>query len=377
MAVGDVQPTSFEFYEGIRILVPGALVVGVYQAIVASFDIAAPQPKADALGAIVAALAVGLVLYFIDLPAKTAYALNDQPHQELAEWDVQPPPGTGYLNLYFVLLDQQVPSGIRARALYMGSMYRIGYEAIHLLAFAAVGVLTVAAAAAVNVPSSVPVDGDTRLILIVSAGLQLPVVLGGALFDFRRALNPRYGAVKTGREALRDVSTDLFRHAGKAGVVAIVGAVFVIAHLIWPGLPRGLAVAGISVALAAWTVRYFRGHGDRKPISRSTASAMYGIAVASACLLAGVPEDAAAELTPGLAVGWGAIAILANVLIVSRGHERRLGGSYATQRTWLRMNRPELERTYFPASSTQPGADASETLGADPSIRDGDHKTGQ
>lgn len=141
-AIGEVSPSSFEFYEGIRILIPGALVVGAYEAVVATFRFEAPQATSDALAAFVAALVVGMVAYFLDFPSKGTAFRYLLPDATVRQWNVPAPPGRRPETLYFLILDEVLPAGLRNRALYYGSIFRIGYEAIYILfltGFAVIG----------------------------------------------------------------------------------------------------------------------------------------------------------------------------------------------------------------------------------------------
>jgi hypothetical protein len=142
MPPGEIGASSFEFYEGIRIFIPGAAVVGLYTGVVNTFALAAPDPANNLVAAAVAALLVGLLLYFIDYPSRGAAYLSGLPDQELENWNL--PKSLNRVNLYFVLMDTDLPGGIRNRALYMGSMYRIGVELAYLLFVTSVCVLGIA-----------------------------------------------------------------------------------------------------------------------------------------------------------------------------------------------------------------------------------------
>jgi hypothetical protein len=52
--------------------------------------------------------------------------------------------------------------------------------------------------------------------------------------------------------------------------------------------------------------------------------------------------------------GWYAAALLALILVVARGHEKRLRGAYATQNTWLKLNRSDMIIKYFECSEDSP-----------------------
>src|SRR6266545_2151956 len=121
--MADVSAGSFEFYEGIRILVPGGVAVGLITAIGNTFGVSGLNLAESIAGALAIALLLGFLAYYVDAPAKAAVFSPDQPTSTLAAWGVEPPSGMRLLNVYFVLLDEVMPAPIRARALYMGSIY--------------------------------------------------------------------------------------------------------------------------------------------------------------------------------------------------------------------------------------------------------------
>src|SRR5258708_10028090 len=96
MGIGDVNASSFEAYEGIRILLPGAIVVTLYAYVVATWAPSLASPSANTFGAIVAALLIGLFLLFVDFPARSAvYKSRELPDPELRSWDIDATPYGG------------------------------------------------------------------------------------------------------------------------------------------------------------------------------------------------------------------------------------------------------------------------------------------
>ena len=123
MALSDVGSQSFEFYEGIRIIIPGALIVGLVDALQWTLD-----PKhglsIDTATAVVAAIAFGLLAYFVDLPRQSAFFNRDLPSDLMRKYydehlantesdDVQ----VDHRNAFFVIADELMPAPIRARGL--------------------------------------------------------------------------------------------------------------------------------------------------------------------------------------------------------------------------------------------------------------------
>ena len=70
--MNEVSSSSFEFYEGLRVLVPGSLAVGLFAAATRTFGVGDAITFEDAVIAVVATLAIGFVLLFVDVPARAA-----------------------------------------------------------------------------------------------------------------------------------------------------------------------------------------------------------------------------------------------------------------------------------------------------------------
>src|SRR3954468_727036 len=124
MAIGNVGSDSFDFYEGIRIVLPGGLLVALFEAVVATTTNAGGVLVSQPALAFAATIGMGLLAYFIDVPSRSAIYLRDLPSNYFEE--NYAPHLKDWLNAFFVVSDETMPPGIRARALYMGSMFRIG-----------------------------------------------------------------------------------------------------------------------------------------------------------------------------------------------------------------------------------------------------------
>src|SRR5688572_8720990 len=135
MGASDVGAASFEFYEGIRIVLPGSFAVALANLAAHSLDVSLSLPTSQLVAAILASVAAGLLLYFIDAAARSDTYANDLPSLELSDWGEQPP-GFNKENICFVMLDDAFPTTLSSRALYWGSIFRIGFESIYLLAAA-------------------------------------------------------------------------------------------------------------------------------------------------------------------------------------------------------------------------------------------------
>jgi hypothetical protein len=350
VALGDVNPSSFEAYEGIRILIPGAVIVSVYGVVVDTFAPSAPSPASNAGAAVISALLVGLVLLFLDLPVKSAAYLNPSPglpNRKLESWGVDPKRS---LNLYLALLDVAIPATIRNRSLYMGSIFRIGFEGLYALGLTSIGVFATAAA----FPELGPSRGGTtatRAILFAIPLVSLLTLSGAAWVRIQYRVNNAKGPVST-LEATRSV---LNEQAGGVGITGLIGiilglgafVVFVCSHSSYAVL------VAAAVPAIAWAVKYFRGRpsgsgkgAHRLRLSPPAAVLLYAIPNAFGCCGAALVTGATTSFDTGTALAWAGLSLIPAFLIVSRGHERKLNGSFAAQNTWMDMNKMDLLEKY-------------------------------
>lgn len=119
MAESGISAASFDFYEGIRILLPGALAVGLFAGATSTFEQPGLVLSDNTFGAVIAVIIVGLLFYFVDVPAKAAAYFVNLPTDHLERWGATTRDDQSLLNVYFVMFDEDLPAGIRARALYM------------------------------------------------------------------------------------------------------------------------------------------------------------------------------------------------------------------------------------------------------------------
>jgi hypothetical protein len=343
MSSGELGASSFEFYEGIRILIPGAVCVGLYAGVVATFGLAAPTPHQNIIGALVAALIVGLLLHFMDFPSRSAVYRSELPDAELEEWEL--PPDLSRANFYFVLLDTDIPSGIRNRALYMGSMFRIGYELIYLLFGTAIGV--------VGLAFLIPSAGPERPDIAVLPALWVAAALFAAIFLVTFGLDLRHprGSGETLRSRRGQRLQLLWRQISTFDCVLLVASTaLAVAYQRYSHAV--LAGAAIAAPAVAWTVRFQRGYFDaagerHERLASPVAALWYCWTGAMLCVLAALNFPAHCSLGIAEVVAWLGSALFAGVLMVSRGPEKKLRGSYSTQRTWLRLNAEALRQRYL------------------------------
>jgi hypothetical protein len=363
MSSPGVSASSFEFYEGIRILIPGAVVVALYAAVIETFGLAASSPKSDVLLALVATVLAGMVLYFLDVPAKAIVFDANLPHTTLEGWGVTPPKGFRHQNVYFVMLDTEVPAGIRDRALYMGSIFRIGFEAIYLLFGTAI--TTVLLTLLTRSGGSDYSGQGPRTVLLIGAGLNAALIVLAVLTAYQ-------GNVFRKREhPWRDIWKRVRQQTAVFDLLVILAAGACAAWYLCRSEDAWLAATAVGLPALRWAFRYYRGfrtapfiHGrshvlrrlheswttprnDRRNLDPLAGVLQLALAGVLCCLLAGLRLPDASVLNVGSALGWVGAMIVPGLLVISKGHERRLFGSYQAQRTWLELNREEVTKKFY------------------------------
>lgn len=347
--MGDhLNASGFDAYEGIRIVIPGAFALALYAAITATFGLDAPETLDNALFGVVLSLAIGLLLYFIDLPGRAQIYLAAQPHKDLESWGVTAPSGMRMQNVYFVILDSVMPPGIRNRTLYFGSMFRIGFEVIYLAAASALAVLVLAV---VTVSPDASRGTDTTVLWLAT-----PLHIVAAVLGFWE------GFQMSGREVGSLVKR--FRaQIGYVGLLALTLALVATAVYVWWSDWPGFAAAAVALPGILWAWRYLNGYrlgGRRRNIDPPAAAFLLTTAVVTATILAATEAPAQSVLGTAAALGWSGVALTAELLLARRGHERRLWAAYHTQKAWFELNREKLKGAGFvpalPEGST-PAAD--------------------
>jgi len=361
---GEISSSAFEFYEGLRVLISGGVVVGLYSAVASTYARSGDIVSSSPVLALLVSLFVGLLLLFLDLPARAAVSSYDAPVPMIETWEERPSGGASRLNVYYEILDAEVPTGIRNRTHYLGAIYRIGFEAIYFTA-TSVAVLAIAVAAPTTGPNRN--DGSTTVRwLFVAGALSHLTAVGGAVVARHRE------HARKNRPAWKRLKADLATEIPRADrILLIVAAVLVGACL--SGFSRWLSVPGIGLPLLLWAFRYFFGVKRREPSSNEgsnsessagvtrlssrgarqnlhgvSAAVLFGMSAIFVCVCAAVRAPTGSALSPAVALGWIATTLIAAMLLVARGHEKRLLGSYAIQRAWLNQNRDKLvNKGYF------------------------------
>ncbi len=345
MAEG-VDAGSFDFYEGIRIFVPGALALTLAEGANRTFGFFDSSLVESAVAGIVGALILGLVFYFVDAPAKAAVYFPLLPTDTLWAWERKPLSG-GVLNTYFVMLDDDVPASIRSRTLYMGSMYRIGFEAVYLFFVSGCILMTS--------PSWTKWHGDLRHDEVNP----WVYVMGAAAVGVWLFAVVRHGRENAKAPRASDVPTINWNGVDMT-ILAI--AAFLLTFYLLAGdhlSAHDILVLPLVTGLT-WATRYFRGYppadGQRKrrpiaaPHALLLAGATYLLCLVSSSLTA---KDSPTTTDESL-IAWSLSGLIGLLLICARGHERRLRGAYSTQNTWMDLRKDRLLEKYFEPPSDEP-----------------------
>jgi hypothetical protein len=342
--MSEISSSSFEFYEGLRALVPGGFVVAIYAAICQTFGVTGTVAIGTTLVAVLTTLAVGFVLLFLDFPGKAAVVNYDTPVDHLRSWkDLAPRGDANHKNIYYEILDVEVPAGIKTKVYYFGAIYRIGFESIYIAAVA-IPVLTLATLfPAVGTARNGEDHASIRRVFI--AALVLHTVIVGI------ALRGRWGKIGSDLRKEMPLLDWVLLCSGGAGLA--VNLAFG-----W----RWVGVVAVAVPGTLWAVRYHSGvkqpgTSARRNLHAATAMLMYGSASISMCAIGARWAVSNSPLDGSVVAGWGAASLITAALITARDHEKKLLGVYATQRTWLDGKRDMLLKNgYLIQMTTDEGA---------------------
>ncbi|MDN4171319.1 hypothetical protein QWY28_00020 [Nocardioides sp. SOB77] len=328
----------------------------------AAFTTVAPDEDlglaSDAFVGLVSALAVGLFLYFWDIPARSAAFNENQPTDYLERQfpDVKP---SELLTAYLLLLNTKMPSNTRNRSLYMGSMYRIGLEMILALGIATYlvfGSSLLAYGPSVHHGSHWP-----RLIsaatLILSFGLSLVISHG---YERRSAEKSRESATRMGRTVRQDLmrlSTLIYL----AGLVLMVTPNLTVLIEAWGAdVCRALVTVGMAVCFFYWVYRYVRGYSvdpetprKRKRFHSATSGLLFVVPIVVSLVIYGAEDQSVLGRT-NLMVAWTGAAWVVLMSVVIRGHERKLHGVYVGQTRWLKENPQAMSSVLEPRQAASP-----------------------
>lgn len=344
-SISEVSPSSFDSYEGIRIVIPGLVGFGVG---LGAFATVAPSQDLgimnNALVGVVAALVLGLFFYYWDIPARSAAYNENQPTDYLEKQFPTVKPFV-LLTAYLLLLNTRMPSNTRNRSLYMGSMYRIGVEMILSLG---VAVYVVFAGSLFNYGPNAEYQGHWPRIIVA---LALILAFGACLvvnyeYERRRPVDIKGLANHVRANLIQDLLRRSMWPYGIGLMLVIVSNLNVVIDVVGGGA-RGLAAAGLAICLGVWVFRYVRGvvkEGNsqkRVRLHSTTSGLLFIFPIVVSLVTFGVRERNIIG-SVSLMTAWSAAACLVLATVVIRGHERKLHGVYRGQTRWLEENYEQL-----------------------------------
>ena len=345
-AIGEVGPSSFDSYEGIRIAIPGIIAVSSGQA---TLTTVAPSfhgsIASQTLTSLVASLLAGLVLYYWDIPARSAAYTERQPTDTL-EKEYPDVSSAALVTVYLNLLNTKMPTTMRNRALYIGSMYRIGLEMILSLALASSICIAVSV---LDYGAATPDDHYIKRLscagfIVLTFALGVTINIG---YERKSASRLRIDAEKT----IRSSAVELWRRSSLlylAGIVLITGPnLKVVSSYTDAGHRRALCIAGMGICMTYWLIRYVQGDRradcrKRRRLGSVSSGLLYATPIALALAIYPARQHSVLN-TSGRLYLWTAIACVTLLLIMVRGHERKLHGSYSGQTRWLKDNITEVD----------------------------------
>lgn len=356
--LGEIGASSFDSYEGIRIVIPGLV---TFAAASAAFMTVVPEQGGaifdNPVLSLIAALTIGLMLYYLDVPARAASYSEHQPTDYLEEKYPHVNPAE-LLTAYLLALNTKMPANIRNRSLYMGSMYRIGLEMILALGLATA---TVFAASLFNygVEKTALGPGGRQIAAIVLLLVFVLSVLMNRGYERKSAARSRSVAERLNVAAFRDLRDRSIWFYAAGIALLLVPNLTVVARMLPHVAERWVVVAGFAVCVGYWAQRYVRGDTiepsnprKRRPLHSTSAGALF-LAPFVTTLFVYSPDEKSVLSSVGHIVGWTAAAGLAVLSIVVRGHERKLHGTYRGQTRWLKENPDAM---VLPKPSEQPRA---------------------
>jgi positive regulator of sigma E activity len=356
--LGEIGASSFDSYEGIRIVIPGLVTFAAGSA--AFMTIAPEQGEAifdNPVLSLIAALTIGLMLYYLDVPARAASYTEHQPTDYLEKKYPHVNPSE-LLTAYLLALNTKMPANIRNRSLYMGSMYRIGLEMILALALATATVFA-ASVFDYGMERAVVGSGGRQIAAIVLLCSFLLAVLMNRGYQRKSAARSRSVADRLNVAAFNDLR-DRSMWIYAVGILLLLTPNLSVAARALPRVAeRWIVVLGLAICVAYWAQRYVRGDTieannprERRPLSSASAGALF-LAPLVITLLIYAPGERSVLPSVGHIVGWTAAAGLVVLSIVVRGHERKLHGTYRGQTRWLKEN-PDAMEEVLPSPPKRP-----------------------
>lgn len=340
MAIGEFGASSFVSYEGIRIVIPGIVVSAAgFYAYTTIVPGEGSSTTPDTLLSVVSTLVVGLFLHFWDIPAKSAVFAENQPTDYL-EGQFPNKTKAELLTAYFAILNTKMEPATKNRALYQGSMFRIGMESILGLALAS-GVVFASSV----LDYGVNLGHHGRSLRVLGAA-SLGVVVGVSVLlsrGYERKRAARYGKNRSG--AFRRIKDDLVSWNCVPYAIFLLGIAgpwyFPLAGSWSDRTSRVISLVAFGLCIVHWLRWYIVGGRSSagKPAPIHAVSAGVFLAFPFLVLLLAVPPAQHSVLGRSQDfVLWVAVVSLVVLSTVIRGHERKLQGAYASQRHWLKRH---------------------------------------
>ncbi len=360
--------SGFTIYETLRIFLPGALGIlfadltvrlatgpevfapgrGVAEAVVESLESAGTFAGLAVL--------LGLLLYLVDMPARTRLIEGDvargyaRPSDTLAAMLAGTALERDSLSLYFILSDKYLPEELHKRIYLFGSLYRVFVDLRVLAMTALVSGSLLAAVAARRDAARVTLEIGWEAVLATSVVALL--VAAVALFGVREHAVRRARSPRTSTRGAWLVGPGLL-------ILALAGAAAAQAI----AMPSPWAYAALVPGGAALAVWWAVEIGPARPGEQTFRAALLGLlglqsavapqfSVAQRTLTelalvvpAVVAASAAAALQgrpPASVLAWALLAVPAAAIMSIRKHETRLLGAYRQQSTWLCLQKAKI-----------------------------------
>ncbi len=342
VGLGDLTGQSFDLYEGIRIIIPGATAVGIGQGISSTISTGDTLLVDSPLGVAFLVVVAGFLLRLVDLPSTSAVYRTGQPEDLIASWASESnrakrgnPPSTRVLRRHvFYLMDVELPPNIRSRSLYQGSIFRIGFEAILMSALSSIGVWLFVVSEGGDEPTDTSNGVPLGLVALCA------LVVGRAFASVRR--------MKQGRGSTLAACVAVANEAVKAlGVLLTIGFATTVA-IAWNAPRFGaheeeVVIASVVIQTLCWVLLFVRGrrrNGQLHFLDPLTSLLLFSFPAATALYYAKFRTDMSIPQSDESL--WLGVMILAPILIAARGHERVLRGSYYEVRHWMQLNEYQL-----------------------------------
>lgn len=354
-------------FDTLRVLLPGAVLITLVDLgarLIASMTVVRPSASGlvdaaqafvdlveDPFRGIVVAFGLGLILYFVNPAYATPQYWKDIPSEHVkqkADKDgLQNVDATG---LYFLALNELMPTALRDRVLLYGQMYRIGFETVF---YALLTVVATAVSALVIVGSS-----RSAFSLNQSAWIFLVLlVIELALFAFRLEVLRKEDLVRQAKSIAK------WTFAVPVSLIVLLAFGGWVGLTVWPDKTGTVVIVlSATAAGAIWTLLRLKGRDwwpyiifpigrGTRPYRTTDAHSPFELLVLDAAfvtpwlfLMAG-SSSALSVVHVGAPVALTMVALFLSHL---RKYERQNHGVYRNQRLWIDLNWAEVRAKVDP-----------------------------